>query len=151
MAKRSENWQHKCKERWWAKKWRRGDKRKRTLQSSWKSRRVGTVKALLCVGILPTTGQRCSSLLPAYWPPPHLNAHSALRASIKYSFSKTSTYITNTTSVSPCWPDWIEQCVTPSEEQTIIRAASKGSAALAHSEQMIFLHTSSASKVHCFS
>lgn len=71
-----------------------------------KSRRVGTAKALLCVGPLPAPGRgRCSSLLPAHPPPPHPIAHSALRAPIKYSFSKTGTYVTSATSVSPCWPD----------------------------------------------
>ena len=108
--------------------------RKRKLESREESRGVGTVKALFCVGTWPAPGQRCSSLLPAHWPPPHPHAHSALRASIKYSFSKTSTYITSTTSMSPCWPDWTEQCVTPTEEQITICAASEGSAALAHSE-----------------
>lgn len=49
------------------------------------------------------------SLLPAYWPPPHPSTHSAL---IKYSFSKTSTYITDTTSASLRWPHRSEQRVT---------------------------------------
>lgn len=96
-------------------------------------------------------GLRGSSLLSAHWPPPHLNAHSAL---IKYSFSKTSTYITNTTSVSPCWPDWTEQCVTTKRgannyPRSKLSVSSAGT--LRIDDILAPELTSSASKVHCCS
>lgn len=102
-----------------------GNKCKNDWRADRSEQKSGYSKTSPVAGMLPACGQGCSSPLSAYWPPPHLNIDSALRAPIKYSFSKTCTYITNT-SVSARWPGWQEQRFAPNAEQTIIHTASKG-------------------------
>ncbi|KAK5850261.1 hypothetical protein PBY51_014525 [Eleginops maclovinus] len=59
----------------------------------------------------PRRWHAATALLPAHRPPPHPNVHSALRAPIKYSFSKTSTSITSAPSVFSALTPAGEQCV----------------------------------------
>lgn len=100
MAKKTEHG------RWWV----RGGKYQQTQQNAGEEteeQQSGYSKKLFSV--LERGQPLDGSLLPAYWPPPHPSTHSAL---IKYSFSKTSTYITDTTSASLRWPRRSEQRVT---------------------------------------